>query len=119
MVAVRQDFPVGKVGYEILAHFHRQIHSASKHVQSRKVSKSVSRVGAWTFVITLALTCILSPGERILAIVFSGWQMTVRLIQSRVFPKTRQRFLPLFSLAQRMGEGGRRLDEGRQGKTIL
>jgi hypothetical protein len=44
-VAVRKDFPVGKVGDEILAHFHRQIHSASKQVQSRKVSKSHSRMG--------------------------------------------------------------------------
>jgi hypothetical protein len=43
-LAVRQDFPVGKVGGEILAHFHGQIHSASKQVQSRKVSKSVSRM---------------------------------------------------------------------------
>ena len=39
------------------------------------------------FVLTLALTCVLSPGERILPITFSVARMIFRIIQRWVFPR--------------------------------
>ena len=50
---------------------------------------------------TLALTCVLSPGERILPILLSVIRLTVRPIPTRVFPRSGARESPL--LGERVG----------------
>src|ERR1035438_9224858 len=55
---------------------------------------------------TLALTCVLSPGERILAITFPVIRLTVRQIPAREFSRGRRTILLLPLVAPESDEGG-------------
>jgi len=57
-------------------------------------------------VLTSALTCVLSPRRGFHLSSFQVIRMTVRPIQSLVFPKTRGTFLPLLG-GEGQGEDGR------------